>query len=177
MDPIYTYCTIYEGDNVTDYDVKLDICCSANISDSLSQIITDTIYVPSPVAHETVTVLPLTTVLPTEDSNLTEGDVSTTTPYGDYSEATTTYLTTSTVTEVSTVFPDECPSSHSDTGYIVALVIITMIFLILLGYLTFKKISHLMQSQLKRVSCDIEDHEMTNKEENSNKYTGDQLSM
>ena len=173
IDSIYTYCTVYEGesDMYTDYSVisnKLDICSNVTVnilSDSLSQIITDTIL----ATHETLTKLSTMTVSPTEDSNLTEGDVSTTMSYGDCSEAATTHLTTIFI-EASTVFPDECPSPHSDAVYIVALVIITVICLILLGYVTFNKMSRLMQSQFKRVSCDTEDHE---KEGKDIKYTGD----
>ena len=173
IDPIYTHCTIYEGySDGYDIDVishMLDNCSSANVS--LSQIVTDTIL----AAHEAFNTYFTTTIVPTdsEDSNLTV-DVSTTMSYGDYSEAFTTYLTTSFVTEVSTEFLDQCLSSHSDTGYIVALVIVTVAFFILLVYITFNKISYVMQSQLKRASCDTKIDTIRKKEEKSAKGTEDE---
>ena len=171
-DPIYTHCTIYEGHSDS-YDIDaisnmLDVCSSANVS--LFQIVTDT----SLAAHEAFTTQSTTTVVPTEDSNLTIGDVFTTISYDDYSEAITTYLTTSFVTEVSTDFPDQCLSSHSDTGHIVALLIITVAFIILLVYITFSKISCIMQSWLKRAPHDTKIDMMRKKEERSVEGTEDE---
>ena len=78
---------------------------------------------------------------------------------------------------MSTDFPDECPSSHSDTGYLVALVIVIVLCFILLGYITFIKFGHLNLSQLKRTSCKTKFDKMINKKGNSDtgKCTEDKL--
>ena len=121
IDPIYTYCTIYNGysDNYRQHDGHLQQCkCTRQ---SLTQL----------SSHDTFTKWSTTTVMPSKDSNFTERGVSTTMNYDD-PETTTSYFTTYCITEVSTIFPDECLTSHSDTGYIV---VVTVICLVLLGYI------------------------------------------
>ena len=99
IDPIHTHCTIYYGDS-DNYDIisnKLDICTSANVS--RSEIVNNVTLVTVKLFTKWSTA----TIMPNEGRNLT-GNVSTTAPY--YSEAATTYLTTSFVTEVGAEFPE-----------------------------------------------------------------------
>jgi predicted outer membrane repeat protein len=174
MDPVYTYCTIYEGDS-DNYDVSsnmLDICSIANVS--LSMFIIDAALVAPKSFTEWSNVT-------NEGSTDLTGDVSTTESYGNYSETISIkfYLTTSLITEESTEFPEECPSSHSDTGYIVALVIVSVLCLILLGYIAFNKGSHKMQSLLtsKRVSCETKINKMINIEQKIDKCSSEDESL
>lgn len=177
IDPIFTYCTIYEGDNDSHHHVindRLDIWCSANAS--LSPIVNET-----PLSTQETLTKWSSTFLPTDNGNLTEDESTTIIPYyGNYSDATTTYLAISIVTDVSTEFPDKCSSTHSDTGYIVAIVIVSMLCLILIGYIAFIMGSHQMQSLLtsksashKRASHEakIDPLKMVNNEQKFGKYS------
>ena len=160
MDPVYTYCTIYEGDtdsyDVTNSSNMLGICSSENVS--LSKFVPDA----------TQKLFTEWSIVTNEGSNLT--DVSTTMSYDDYSETNITIgLTTSLITEASTEYPEECALSHSDVGYIIALVIISMLCLILLGFIAFDKCGLQMKSMLtgKRASREtkIDNFKMINKEQ------------
>lgn len=170
MDPVYTYCTIYEGDT-DNYDVSsnmLGICSSENVS--LSKFVTDATLVTQKPFTEWSTIT-------NEGSNLT--DVSTTISYADYSETTTIGLTTSLITESSTEYPEECASSHSDTGYIVALVIVSMLCLILLGFIAFNKCGLKMKSMLtgKRASRETKIDKMINNEQKTKMCTSEDESL
>ena len=170
-DPIFTYCTIYEGDNDRYHQVisdRLDIWCSANAS--LSPVVNE-----APLSIQETLTKWSSTFFPTDDGNLTDESTTIISYYGDHSDATTTYLATSIVTVVSTDFSDKCSSIHSDTGYIVAIMIVSMFCLILLGYIAFSMGSHQMQSLLtsKRASHEakIDPLKMVNNEQKFGKYS------
>lgn len=159
IDPVYTYCTTYDGfiDNFTIIADNKNICNTIDIS--FPQLMADTrLHILGTYASALSLINVTTTVILTVGRNsCTSNSNDKTISFSTFAVSpvtTNAHITIHSFTEIPTALLDLCSKSNTDAGYIVAIAIVTLFGLILLGYVIVDKVKHQMtRLQTKQRSC------------------------